>query len=74
MCILLIAAWSYEGIADAMLPKYASVALSLIREALPLHADNLDCSKDAAAFRLAQYGPLNSLSTRLNEVMVRVKM
>ena len=24
------------------------------------------------AFRLAQYGPLNSLSTRVNEVMLRV--
>ena len=41
---------------------------------MPIHADGLGCSEDAAAFRLAQYGPLNSLSTRLNEVMVRVKM
>lgn len=26
----------------------------------------------AGAFRLAQYGPLNSLSTRVNEVLLRV--
>ena len=43
-------------------------------QALPIYADSLAGGEDAAAFRLAQYGPLNSLSTRLNEVMVRVKM
>ncbi len=28
----------------------------------------------AGAFRLAQYGPLNSLSTRVNEVLLRVQL
>ena len=37
-------------------------------------ADGLREGEDAGGFRLAQYGPLNSLSTRLNEVMLRIEM
>ena len=37
-------------------------------------ADGLIEGEEGGAFRLAQYGPLNSLSTRLNEVLLRVKM
>ena len=37
-------------------------------------ADGLKLAEEeaAGAFRLAQYGPLNSLSTRVNEVLLRV--
>lgn len=37
-------------------------------------ADGLVEGEEEGAFRLAQYGPLNSLSTRLNEVLLRVKI
>lgn len=37
-------------------------------------ADGLREGEDAGGFRLAQYGSLNSLSTRLNEVMLRIEM
>ncbi|KAK9903516.1 hypothetical protein WJX75_007851 [Coccomyxa subellipsoidea] len=39
-----------------------------------LESDGLRLAEEeaAGAFRLAQYGPLNSLSTRVNEVLLRV--
>ena len=32
----------------------------------------LGAKEQAGAFRLAQYGPLNSLSTRLNEILLKI--
>lgn len=47
-------------------------AMSTLRAALA--QDGLVEGEEEGAFRLAQYGPLNSLSTRLNEVLLRVKI
>ena len=52
----------------------ACLHVSLSLDMSGCYADGLRLAEEeaAGAFRLAQYGPLNSLSTRVNEVLLRV--
>lgn len=67
----LVAAWRFEGNATREACKHARRQLLAAVEAAGLA---LAPAEATGAFRVAQYGPLHSLSTRINEVWLAVQL
>lgn len=73
LCLLVIFCMCFTSLQCELISELVSI-VPYIHVSCCADGITLSVAERAGVFRLAQYGPINSLSTRTNEIMLAVQL